>query len=104
MATLKQIGPIILGSTAKFFQKGEPTGTSTGSEETLQFEVIVEPGEEVTQGQLARLILEAKRAMDERTLVAEYLRGTLTGAELKERRLVLQQRYMKALSEEAGDE
>ncbi len=97
MATLKQVGTITLGSTAKFFRKGEPTGTSTGSDETLQFEVITEPGEEVTPKQLGRLILEKKREMDERVMVAEYLRGTLTAAELNEKRLTLQARYVKAL-------
>lgn len=100
MATLKQIGPIVLGSSAKYFRKGEPVGTSTGSEETLQFEVIAGPDEEVTPGQLSRLILEKRREMDERTLVTEYLRGTLTADELTNKRLILKQRYLKALGEE----
>ena len=99
MATLKPKGPITLGSTAKFFRKGV-LGSSTGSEETLEFELVLAPGEELTSGQLGRLILERRREMDERTLVTEYLRGALTADELTDKRLILKQRYLKALGEE----
>jgi hypothetical protein len=97
MATLEPTGKVTLGSTAKFFRKGEPTGASTGSEELIEYTVVTEPGEQVSPGKLSRLILEAKRGMDERTLLTEYLRGTLTADELKDRRLALKLRYAKAL-------
>lgn len=114
---LRPTGKVTLGTSAKFFSKGNPLGSSTGSEELVEFEILwdVAPLEErdgrpfqeeshPDPKELARAILTTRREMDERVLIAEYLRGSLNGTELESRRKVLKIRYAKALGDEPSCE
>lgn len=85
---------VVVTTTDKFFQKGD-LGRSAGSEETLEFALVLKP--EDGPADVTRAILEVRRVMDERVLIAEYLRGALNGAQLKMQREVLLARYAKML-------
>lgn len=103
MAEITPSGKLVISTSEKFFQKGDPLGRSTGSELSVEFDL--EEGQSVKD--VVRQFLAAKQKLDDAVLVAEYLRGAITGQQLESRRAVLKTRYQKALNggkaEEASD-
>ena len=103
MAELRLVdgSKVILTSTDKFFQKGD-LGRSSGGEEILEFTLELKP--EDGPADITRAILETRRGMDQRVLLAEYLRGALSGTQLNVQRDLLQERYGRLLDELPADE